>query len=86
MPGFDEFIYKNIIPACFVAPLKATFDLKDVQALTVRQGAIISLAAFLHKLSSVEVLSESGQVMKTILARRVSLIKLPRTSLVFLLQ
>ncbi|XP_065829069.1 exportin-T-like [Oscarella lobularis] len=50
VPGFDEFIYKNIIPACFVAPLKATFDLKDVQALTV--------------------LSESGQVMKTILARR----------------
>ncbi|GFO01906.1 exportin-t-like [Plakobranchus ocellatus] len=31
LPGFPEFIYKEIIPACFAAPLKPTFDLSDGQ-------------------------------------------------------
>ena len=29
MPGFVEYMYKNILPACFLAPLKQTFDLSD---------------------------------------------------------
>ncbi|RDD43824.1 Exportin-T [Trichoplax sp. H2] len=32
---FGEFLYKNIIPACFIAPLKATFDFDDRQSLQV---------------------------------------------------
>lgn len=30
-PGFPEFIYKEIVPACFAAPMKPTFDLTDGQ-------------------------------------------------------
>jgi hypothetical protein len=29
MPGFVDYMYKNILPACFLAPLKSTFDLND---------------------------------------------------------
>lgn len=29
--SFNEYIYKSIIPACFLAPLKASFDLRDAQ-------------------------------------------------------
>lgn len=28
-PGFSDFLYARIVPACFQAPLKATFDLGD---------------------------------------------------------
>uniref|UniRef100_A0A0B6ZHY5 Exportin-T n=1 Tax=Arion vulgaris TaxID=1028688 RepID=A0A0B6ZHY5_9EUPU len=35
LPGFPEFIYKEIIPACFMAPLKPTFDLSDGQTALV---------------------------------------------------
>ncbi|KAJ9595161.1 hypothetical protein L9F63_013519, partial [Diploptera punctata] len=31
--GFTEFIYENIVPACFMAPLKPTFDLSDAQTI-----------------------------------------------------
>jgi len=34
--GFNEFIYKHIIPACFMAPTKPTFDLNDAQTVQVR--------------------------------------------------
>lgn len=33
--GFSEFMYENIIPACFMAPLKPTFDLADAQTVLV---------------------------------------------------
>lgn len=33
--GFPDFIYKNIVPACFLAPLKPTFDLSDAQTVLV---------------------------------------------------
>ncbi|KAK3101339.1 hypothetical protein FSP39_002843 [Pinctada imbricata] len=29
--GFQDFMYKNIVPACFLGPLKPTFDLTDGQ-------------------------------------------------------
>ncbi|TRY89702.1 hypothetical protein DNTS_025199 [Danionella cerebrum] len=31
--GFPDFIYKHIVPACFMAPLKPTFDLSDAQTV-----------------------------------------------------
>nr|XP_033813574.1 exportin-T isoform X3 [Geotrypetes seraphini] len=31
--GFTDFVYKHIIPACFLAPLKPTFDLADAQTV-----------------------------------------------------
>ncbi|XP_059146732.1 exportin-T-like isoform X2 [Physella acuta] len=35
LPGFSEFIYKQIVPACFLAPMKPTFDLADGQTTLV---------------------------------------------------
>lgn len=41
MVGFPDFIYKNIVPACFMAPLKPTFDLSDAQTvLTLSECAV----------------------------------------------
>jgi exportin-T len=31
--SFNDFIYKSIVPACFMAPMKPTFDLTDAQAV-----------------------------------------------------
>ena len=36
MPGFVDYMYKNILPACFLAPLKPTFDLNDGNSFVVR--------------------------------------------------
>ncbi|XP_036373657.1 exportin-T-like isoform X1 [Megalops cyprinoides] len=39
--GFPDFIYKHIVPACFLAPLKPTFDLSDAQTvLTLSEVAL----------------------------------------------
>uniref|UniRef100_A0A667YW36 Exportin-T n=1 Tax=Myripristis murdjan TaxID=586833 RepID=A0A667YW36_9TELE len=41
MVGFPDFIYKHIVPACFLAPLKPTFDLTDAQTvLTLSECAL----------------------------------------------
>ncbi|XP_034382081.1 exportin-T isoform X1 [Cyclopterus lumpus] len=41
MVGFPDFIYKHIVPACFLAPLKPTFDLSDAQTvLTLSEVAL----------------------------------------------
>ena len=34
-PGFRDFIYDSIVPACFLAPIKPTFDLNDAQTFLV---------------------------------------------------
>ncbi|XP_052780847.1 exportin-T-like [Mya arenaria] len=40
LPGFVDFVYKNIVPACFLAPLKPDFDMRDGQsALAVSEMA-----------------------------------------------
>lgn len=33
--GFREFIYENIVPATFVAPMKSNFDMNDAQTILV---------------------------------------------------
>lgn len=33
--GFEDFMYKSIVPACFMAPMKSTFDLADAQTVLV---------------------------------------------------
>ena len=35
LSGFDDIIYKEIAPACFMAPMKPTFDLADGQTVLV---------------------------------------------------
>ena len=37
LPGFVEYTYKHILPACFLAPLRATFDLNDGYAFLVSE-------------------------------------------------
>lgn len=45
--GFQEFIYKNIVPATFMAPMKSTFNLADAQTILVGS---FSLAFYLETL------------------------------------
>ncbi|KAM9704893.1 exportin-T isoform 2-T2 [Menidia menidia] len=41
MVGFPDFVYKHIVPACFLAPLKPSFDLSDAQTvLTLSECAL----------------------------------------------
>lgn len=41
--GFPDFIYKHIIPACFMAPLKLTFDLSDAQTVLTLSECTLTL-------------------------------------------
>lgn len=41
--GFPDFIYKHIVPACFMAPLKATFDLSDAQTVLTLSECSLTL-------------------------------------------
>ncbi|KAJ8373549.1 hypothetical protein SKAU_G00041290 [Synaphobranchus kaupii] len=41
--GFPDFIYKHIVPACFVAPLKPTFDLSDAQTILTLSECALTL-------------------------------------------
>lgn len=43
MVGFPDFIYKHIVPACFMAPLKSTFDLSDAQTMLTLSECAITL-------------------------------------------
>ena len=35
--GFIDYVYKEIIPICFIVPLQPTFDLNEGQAYLVRK-------------------------------------------------
>uniref|UniRef100_A0A3B4DM72 Exportin-T n=1 Tax=Pygocentrus nattereri TaxID=42514 RepID=A0A3B4DM72_PYGNA len=41
--GFPDFIYKHIVPACFLAPLKPTFDLSDAQTVLTLSECTLTL-------------------------------------------
>ncbi|ERE91650.1 exportin-T [Cricetulus griseus] len=41
--GFADFIYKHIVPACFLAPLKQTFDLADAQTVLALSECAVTL-------------------------------------------
>jgi len=47
--NFKEFIYDHIIPSCFMAPLKPTFDLNDAQTILVLQEIANTLKTTLTK-------------------------------------
>ncbi|KAH9494515.1 hypothetical protein Btru_042329 [Bulinus truncatus] len=48
-PGFPEFIYKEIVPACFMAPLKPTFDLADGQTTLVLGESALCMQEILQQ-------------------------------------
>ena len=39
--GFSDFLYNQVVPACFVAPMKPTFDLTDAQTCLVCSTIIL---------------------------------------------
>ncbi|XP_036314755.1 exportin-T isoform X3 [Pipistrellus kuhlii] len=41
--GFADFVYKHIVPACFLAPLKQTFDLADAQTVLALSECAVTL-------------------------------------------
>lgn len=46
---FVEFVYKQIVPACFLAPLRDTFDLNDAQTTMALSESALCLRAILEK-------------------------------------
>ncbi|XP_063847188.1 exportin-T-like [Scylla paramamosain] len=42
-PGFVEFLYTQVVPACFLAPLKTTFDLNDAQTILALHESVTCL-------------------------------------------
>uniref|UniRef100_A0A8C5AYP8 Exportin-T n=1 Tax=Gadus morhua TaxID=8049 RepID=A0A8C5AYP8_GADMO len=49
MVGFPDFIYKHIVPACFLAPLKPTFDLTDAQTILTLSECALTLKMIYNK-------------------------------------
>ncbi|XP_013079973.2 exportin-T-like [Biomphalaria glabrata] len=49
LPGFPEFIYKEIVPACFMAPMKPTFDLADGQTTLVLGESALCMQEILQQ-------------------------------------
>ncbi|XP_029471557.1 exportin-T isoform X2 [Rhinatrema bivittatum] len=41
--GFTDFVYKHIVPACFLAPLKPTFDLTDAQTVLALSECAVTM-------------------------------------------
>lgn len=76
MVGFPDFIYKHIVPACFLAPLKPTFDLSDAQTVLVSRwgwGWGVQTASNLL-LVVLQTLSECAVTLKMIHLKRVKLV------------
>ncbi|XP_061524197.1 exportin-T isoform X2 [Phycodurus eques] len=49
MSGFGDFTYKHIVPACFLAPLKPTFDLSDAQTTLTLSEVAVTLKSIYDK-------------------------------------
>ncbi|XP_061618613.1 exportin-T isoform X4 [Phyllopteryx taeniolatus] len=49
MSGFGDFTYKHIVPACFLAPLKPTFDLSDAQTTLTLSEVALTLKSIYDK-------------------------------------
>ena len=41
LPGFMDYSYKHILPACFIAPLESSFDFNDGHSFLVRLIIIV---------------------------------------------
>jgi hypothetical protein len=41
MAGFVDFMYKSIVPACLMAPMKPTFDFNDGQTTLVSVRTLV---------------------------------------------
>lgn len=41
LPGFMDYSYKHILPACFIAPLESSFDFNDGHSFLVKLIIII---------------------------------------------
>ena len=37
--GFVDYVYKEVVPICFIVPLQASFDLNEGQTYLVREGS-----------------------------------------------
>ncbi|KAK4305520.1 hypothetical protein Pmani_022598 [Petrolisthes manimaculis] len=48
-PGFVEFLYTQVVPACFLAPLKTTFDLNDAQTILALHESVTCLQTVYRK-------------------------------------
>lgn len=48
-PGFVEFLYTQVVPACFLAPLKTTFDLNDAQTILALHESVMCLQCVYKK-------------------------------------
>ncbi|CAH1784092.1 unnamed protein product [Owenia fusiformis] len=48
--GFDDYIYKSIVPCCFLGPSKPTFDLNDGQTVLALGESALCMRAILAKL------------------------------------
>ena len=42
LPGFVPVVYKHVVPACFEAPLNASFDLNDGHCFMVCMSPCVS--------------------------------------------
>lgn len=83
MVGFPDFIYKHIVPACFLAPLKATFDLSDAQTVLVSPETVPGRPAGCHGFSTLlclQTLSECAVTLKMIHLKRVNSGRVERRS------
>lgn len=78
MVGFPDFLYKHIVPACFLAPLKPTFDLSDAQTVLVSSAPEHVLQTFRWFVQNLraglvvpQTLSECALTLKMIHLKRV---------------
>jgi exportin-T len=49
MNGFADYVYDSIVPACFLGPLKPSFDMSDAQTVLVLSECAMCLKTVLDK-------------------------------------